>query len=129
MVDNIKYFYTYSKHPRTLNIMRRLYLMRANVLISNYDYDSSLKYQRLAMELSFREFFILVDFDEGLSQFNKMSNKTLLFKKLLKENFIDLIICVRNQKYAASDNKKKKGVTLTVIKIKKTGDKLSPLKI
>lgn len=92
MVDNIKYFYIYSKHPRTLNIMRRLYLMRANVLISNYDYDSSLKYQRLAMELSFREFFILVDFDEGLSQFNKMSNKTLLFKKLLKENFIDLIV-------------------------------------
>ena len=92
MVDNIKYFYTYSKNPRTLNIMRRLYLMRANVLISNYDYDSSLKYQRSAMDLCFREFFILVDFDEGLSQFNKMCNKTLLFKKLLKENFIDLVV-------------------------------------
>ena len=67
MVDNIKYFYTYSKHPRTLNIMCRLYLMRAKVLISNYDYDSSLKHQRFAMDLCFREFFISVDFDEGLT--------------------------------------------------------------
>ena len=98
MIDNIKYFYNYCKHPRTLSIISRLYLLRANMLIGNNDYDNSLKYQRISMNICFRGLFLLVDFDDGLTDdtsnhiHNHHHNRSPLFTKFMNDNFIDLVV-------------------------------------
>ena len=91
MVDNIKNALNYCRHPRTLNLYRKMYLLRAVTLIGNQDYDNSLKYQKICVDISFREFFLVVDFDEGLEE-QKQFNKEVMIKKILKRNFIDMII-------------------------------------
>ena len=91
MVDNIKHFFNYCRHPRTLNLFRKIYLLRAVTLIANQDYDNSLKFQKLCVNMSFHEFFLVVDFDEGLEEY-KQINKVLMVKRILKRNFVDMVI-------------------------------------
>lgn len=91
MANNLKGFLDYSRHPRTMHLFQKLCLLRASVLIGNYDFTNSLKYQKSCMDICFRELFFLVDFDEGLNSENQ-KKKNKFQKRILNSNFQHLVL-------------------------------------
>lgn len=89
MAGNLQIFLDYSRHPRTMHIFQKICLLRASILIGNYDFENSLKYQKQCMDICFRELFCMVDFDEGLECTNAMNK---VQKKILYTNFTHLVL-------------------------------------
>ena len=89
MANNLQIFLDYSRHPRTMHIYQKICLLRASILIGNYDFENSLKYQKQCMDICFRELFCMIDFDEGLENVSKMNK---VQKKILSTNFTHLVL-------------------------------------
>ena len=89
MASNLQIFLDYSRHPRTMHIYQKICLLRASILIGNYDFENSLKYQKQCMDICFRELFCMIDFDEGLENVSKMNK---VQKKILSTNFTHLVL-------------------------------------
>ena len=89
MANNLQIFLDYSRHPRTMHIYQKICLLRASILIGNYDFENSLKYQKQCMDICFRELFCMIDFDEGLENVGTMNK---VQKKILVTNFTHLVL-------------------------------------
>ena len=89
MASNLQIFLDYSRHPRTMHIYQKICLLRASILIGNYDFENSLKYQKQCMDICFRELFCMIDFDEGLENVGTMNK---VQKKILVTNFTHLVL-------------------------------------
>ncbi len=86
MTERFMSYILYTRQPKTLHIFQKILLLRANLLIKNLDFENSLKYQKLSMDICFREFFLLVDFDAGLnidSLSCSKKNKNYIYKNII----------------------------------------------
>ena len=86
MTERFMPYILYTRQPKTLHIFQKILLLRANLLIKNLDFENSLKYQKLSMDICFREFFLLVDFDAGLnidSLSCSKKNKNYIYKNII----------------------------------------------
>lgn len=89
MASNLQIFLDYSRHPRTMHIFQKICLLRASILIGNYDFENSIKYQKQCIDICFRELFCMIDFDEGLECTSSMNK---VQKKILYTNFTHLVL-------------------------------------
>ena len=86
MTERFKSYILYTRQPKTLYIIQKILLLRANLLIKNLDFENSLKYQKLSMDICFRAFFLLVDFDTGLNIDHlscSKKNKNYIYKNII----------------------------------------------
>lgn len=90
IVDNIKIFLPYSRNPKTLNVYQKLLLLRSSISIANNDFINAINFQKNSIDICFREFFLMVDYDEGLNP-EKISSKPAIRKKLY-DNFINIVV-------------------------------------
>ena len=86
MTERFKSYILYTRQPKTLHLLQKILLLRANILIQNLDFENCLKYQKLSMDICFREFFLLVDFDTGLNIDHlscSKKNKNYIYKNII----------------------------------------------
>ena len=91
MTDRLFSYITFARNPKTLNLFQKILLLRANLYIENLDFENSLKYQKISMDVCFREFFLLVDFDHGLNIKNISLNERN--KYFIFTNIINMCLC------------------------------------
>ena len=92
MTDRLFSYINFTRNPKTLNLFQRILLLRVNLNIENLDFCNSLKYQKISMDTCFREFFLLVDFDDGLNSNNiSLIDKNKNF--LIYKNIINMVLC------------------------------------
>ena len=91
ITERLMNYINFTRQAKTLNIFQKILLLRANLLIENLDFENSLKYQKLTMDICFREFFLLVDFDSGLNSYNLPGNKK--YKEYIFQNIINMVLC------------------------------------
>ena len=92
MTDRLFSYINFTRNPKTLNLFQRILLLRVNLNIENLDFSNSLKYQKISMDICFREFFLLVDFDNELNSNNiSLIDKNKNF--LIYKNIINMVLC------------------------------------
>ena len=91
ITERIMNYISFIRQAKTLSILQKILLLRANLLIENLDFEKSLIYQKLSIDICFREFFLLVDFDSGLNSDYLGRNKKN--KKYIYDNIINMVLC------------------------------------
>ena len=91
ITERIMNYISFIRQAKTLSILQKILLLRANLLIENLDFEKSLIYQKLSIDICFREFFLLVDFDSGLNSYNLPGNKK--YKEYIFQNIINMVLC------------------------------------
>ncbi len=91
ITERIMNYIYFIRQAKTLNILQKILLLRANLLIENLDFENSLIYQKLSIDICFREFFLLLDFDSGLNSDYLGKNKKN--KKYIYDNIINMVLC------------------------------------
>ena len=91
MTDRLFSYINFTRNPKTLTLFQKILLLRANLYIENRDFENSLKYQKISMDVCFREFFLLVDFDYGINSKNISLNDRN--KNFIFTNIINMCLC------------------------------------